>query len=111
MTETPQELIARLRGRARFCSDRGEIKSPSAMNEAADVLEASLAREAAETARCWRIITAGRNGDINGDFWSIMHFVNSGDQMSFVEAAGVYMHDSKRADYEAIAALEKEGGE
>jgi len=47
MTKTPQELIAGLRGRARFCSDRGEIKSPSAMNGAANALEAFLARESA----------------------------------------------------------------
>lgn len=32
---TNQELIARLRGRSQFCKDRGEVKSPDLMKEAA----------------------------------------------------------------------------
>lgn len=34
------DLIARLRGRSQFCKDRGEVKSPDLMNEAADHIEA-----------------------------------------------------------------------
>ena len=34
------DLIARLRGRSQFCKDRGEVKSPDLMNEAADRIEA-----------------------------------------------------------------------
>jgi|GEM_PF-4867163 len=92
----------------------GSVKNAALIAAAPDLhreLAASLAREAAETARCCRIITAARMGNIDGDFRSILHFVNSGNQMLFVKAAGKYMHDSKRADYEAVAALEKEGGE
>ena len=40
------DLIKRLRGRSQFCKDRGEVKSPDLMNEAADrigELESSLA--------------------------------------------------------------------
>ena len=37
---TDEELIARLRGRSQFCKDRGEVKSPDLMDEAADRIEA-----------------------------------------------------------------------
>jgi len=140
MTETPQELIARLTSgdarpqNCRFrlqdegksygrssCSACGKsiftglgtscTKGVPDLQRLATELAASLAREVAETARCCRIITAARMGDIDGDFRSMLHFVTSGNQMLYVEAAGKYMHDSKRGDYEAIAALEKEGGE
>lgn len=40
------DLVKRLRGRARFCYDRGEIKSPGIMMEAADAIEALQARVA-----------------------------------------------------------------
>ena len=33
------DLIKRLRGRSQFCKDRGEVKSPDLMNEAADRIE------------------------------------------------------------------------
>ena len=39
-----EELIARLRGRSQFCKDRGEVKSPDLMNEAADRIEALTAK-------------------------------------------------------------------
>lgn len=40
------DLVKRLRGRARFCYDRGEIISPGDMMEAADAIEALQARVA-----------------------------------------------------------------
>ena len=61
---------------------------------------------ASETARCRRIISAARIGNIDGDFRSLLYFVDSGDQMLFVEAAGEYMHDSKRVEYELWAAVD-----
>lgn len=36
---TDAELLARLRGRSQFCKDRGEVKSPDLMDEAADHIE------------------------------------------------------------------------
>lgn len=45
------DLVKRLRGRARFCYDRGEIKSPGIMMEAADAIEALQARVAELEAR------------------------------------------------------------
>jgi hypothetical protein len=56
MTEATgsSELVERLRGRARFCRDRREIKSPDVMEEAADRitdLEARLARADASAPR------------------------------------------------------------
>jgi len=36
---TDEDLIKRLRGRALFCRDRGEIKSPELHEEAADRIE------------------------------------------------------------------------
>ena len=111
MTETPQELIARLQEYWEY--DTGHIINSAidCIAEQQAELAAPLAREAAETARCCRIINAARNGAINGDFRALLHFVNSGDQMLYVEAVGEYMHDIERADYETNAALEKEGGE
>ena len=37
------ELIARLRGRSQFCKDRGEVKTPDLLTEAADRIEELLA--------------------------------------------------------------------
>jgi hypothetical protein len=90
MTETPQELIARLRSGIHRAIQitLGGVTHDQRCLEAADAIEASLAREAAETARCCRIITAARMGDIDGDFRSMLHFVTSGNQMLYVEAAG-----------------------
>ena len=48
------ELVAQLRGRHRFCIDRGEIKTPELLCESADRIEAL----AAELAECQRRIDA-----------------------------------------------------
>ena len=37
---TDEELVARLKGRAQFCRDRGEVKSPELLEEAAVRIEA-----------------------------------------------------------------------
>lgn len=37
---TDETLLSRLKGRAQFCRDRGEVKSPELLEEAADRIEA-----------------------------------------------------------------------
>lgn len=48
--DEPLDLLAQLRGRAQFCRDRGEIKTPEALEQAADRIEAleEALREIAE---------------------------------------------------------------
>jgi hypothetical protein len=48
---TDEELVKRLRGRARFCRDRGEVKSPKLHDEAADRIEQLVAINEALTAQ------------------------------------------------------------
>ena len=50
----------------------------------------------AERDRCQRIIQAARQGDIETDLRTLAHFIRSGDQMTFNEAARAYECDSKR---------------
>lgn len=52
----------------------------------------------AETARCMRIVSAARMGDIDTDFRTILHFIESGDQMLRNAETLKYEHDSQRQD-------------
>lgn len=51
-----------------------------------------------ERARCARIVQAARCGDIDQDFRTILHFINSGDEMRFDDDSGEYLCDSDRKD-------------
>ena len=58
-----------------------------------------------ERDRCMRIVSAARNGDIDQDLRTLLHFIRSGDQMLRDDAAHRYVPDYKRKEEEESARL------
>jgi hypothetical protein len=50
----------------------------------------------AERERCMRIVSAARNGDIDTDFRTILHFIRCGDQMLLAPNGYQYLPDYER---------------
>lgn len=73
------------------------------MNDFADDLNKEVMRE---RHRCERIVSAARSGDIDGDFRTLLHFIESGDLMKFNPARGKYEPDSARRDRELLEEIE-----
>ncbi len=65
----PLDLIAQLNGRIAFCRNRGEVKTPTLLTQAATALEAANARiaelEARPSAREWYDAFSAMRNDIN----------------------------------------------
>ena len=79
----------------------------SAADAALAEIGAVRVREAAqaERERCMRIVSAARMGDIDTDFRTLLHFIESGDTMQYNEERSQYEHDSRRRDYELLRAI------
>ena len=63
---TDQELdalVARMRGRAAFCEDRGEVKTPWLLREAADAITALRARQPTVQEAAKVLLMSGMPGD------------------------------------------------
>ena len=60
---------------------------------------------AAERDRCMRIVSAARNGDIDQDMRTLLHFMECGDQMVFDADTREYLSDHVVKDRALIAAL------
>lgn len=75
---TDEELVARLKGRAQFCRDRGEVKSPELLEDAADrivALNKELALAKGERTRIRNTVTnlllSADSGDEEVLAWAI----------------------------------------
>lgn len=79
------ELVAQLRGRHRFCIDRGEIKTPELLCESADRIEAL----AAELAECQRRIDAVVTAEIANA--SVMFEQTVADLVKALKSADTYI--------------------
>lgn len=90
------------REESRFANARRIARVPEM--EAALIAAPHLADVDAETKRCMRIVSAARSGDIDQDFRTLLHFIETGDQMLLNEKTHEYEHDAKRRDREAAAA-------
>jgi len=80
-------------------------------NKERDAAQAEIARLTAaldaERDRCMRIVSAARNGDIDQDMRTILHFMDCGDQMVFDADKHEYIPDHVAKDRALIAALTK----
>lgn len=76
-----------------------------------DAAQAEIARLTAaldaERDRCMRIVSAARNGDIDQDMRTLLHFMDCGDQMVFDADKHKYIPDHVAKDRALIAAITK----
>lgn len=62
-----------------------------------------------ERDRCMRIVSAARNGDIDSDMRTLLHFMETGDSMAYDDTTHEYVHDDDAADRATLRALAGQG--
>jgi len=96
-------LIRALPAAARIRQLEADLAATLAANAAMTVRLDEAVSE--ERSRCMRIVSAARNGDIDTDFRTLLHFMESGDTMQFFAETHEYVHDSAVQDRIAVRAF------